>query len=172
MMENALRHRLRQLRKARGWTLKETEEKSSVPLSYLGAIENGRRRAGRDTLRKLATAFAGSSEEAKKLLSEFEAFQNPRNDMTVISSEFSTVINGILVQPDATKISSFDIANEVEQLLLVLGGCSPRQMIHEVIAKTDREISPEGNRMSRGYVVKHADSEFLIEISVSRKKPA
>lgn len=171
-MENTLRHRLRQLRKARGWTLKETEEKSSVPLSYLGAIENGRRRAGRDTLQKLATAFAGSPEEAKKLLSEFEECQNPRNDMTVISSEFATTINAVLVQPDDTKISSFDIAMEIEQLLLVLGGCTPRQMIHEVLAKTDREISTEGNRMSRGYVLKHANSEFLIEISVSRKRPA
>jgi transcriptional regulator with XRE-family HTH domain len=171
-MENTLRHRLRQLRKARGWTLKETEEKSSVPLSYLGAIENGRRRGGRDTLHKLATAFAGSPEETKKLLSEFEECQNPRSGMTVISSEFTTFITPVLLRPDDTKISSFDIANEIEQLLLVLGGCTPHQMIHEVLAKTDREISPEGNRMSRGYVVKHEDSEFLIEISVSRKKPS
>lgn len=171
-MDDNLRHRLRQLRKDKGWTLKETEEKSSVPLSYLSAIENGRRQAGNDTLQKLAIAFAGTPEEATKLLSEFKECLDRPSGMTVISSEFATIINGVLVRPDETKISSFDIAKEVEQLLLVLGGCSPRQMIHEVVAKTDREISPEGNRMSRGYVVKHADSEFVIEISVSRKKPA
>lgn len=170
-MEN-LRHRLRQLRKEKGWTLKETEAKSSVPLSYLSAIENGRRQAGSETLKKLAKAYGETPAEIKKLLSEFVQCRNANFGGEVVSGPFGSIVNGTAFLHDGSELSSFDIAQEVGQLLLVLGGCKPHQLIHEVIAKTDREISDEGNRMSRGYVVKHDDSEFLVEISVRRKKPS
>lgn len=171
-MENPLPHRLRQLRETKGWTLKETEEKSSVPLSYLSAIENGRRQAGKETLKKLAAAFGETTDEADKLLKEFEQCQHPEYSMEVVWSPFATIVNGTLVHQDPTQVTSFDIAQEVEQLLLVLGGCRPQQIIHQVVARTDREISKDGNRLSRGYVVKHDDAEFLIEVAVRRNKPA
>lgn len=169
---NVLRHRLRQLRKEKGWTLKETEEKSSVPLSYLSAIENGRRQAGNETLKKLASAFGESRKEADKLLREFNRCLKPGIGSEITGSPFATIVDGVLLQRDETEISSFDIAQEIEQLLLVLGGCHPQQMIHDLVAKTDRAISEDGNRMSRGYLLKHNDSEFVIEVSVSRKQPS
>ncbi len=50
-------NKLKRLRGARGWKIKELERRSGVDATTIGALENGRRKARIDTLGLLAQAF-------------------------------------------------------------------------------------------------------------------
>jgi transcriptional regulator with XRE-family HTH domain len=54
---NKQRNPLRTLRKARGWTLEQLSEESSVPKSTISRIENGIQEPSTTTLVKLANAL-------------------------------------------------------------------------------------------------------------------
>ncbi len=49
--------RLRQLRKAKGWSLLELSVRSDVNHNYLGDLENGRRNPTLKVLEKISEAF-------------------------------------------------------------------------------------------------------------------
>jgi transcriptional regulator with XRE-family HTH domain len=65
-----LAERLRQLRERKGWTLEEASEHSGVYPSYISAIETRRRSAGKETLKKLADAYAEPRSRSHKLFAE------------------------------------------------------------------------------------------------------
>lgn len=50
-------NKLKRLRGARGWKIKELERRSGVDATTISALENGRRKARIDTLGLLARAF-------------------------------------------------------------------------------------------------------------------
>jgi transcriptional regulator with XRE-family HTH domain len=54
---NKQRNPLRTLRKARGWTLEQLSEESSVPKSTISRIENGIQEPSTTTLVELANAL-------------------------------------------------------------------------------------------------------------------
>lgn len=68
--DSYLAERLRQLRERKGWTLEDASEHSGVYPSYISAIETRRRSAGKETLKKLADAYAEPKQRAPKLFQE------------------------------------------------------------------------------------------------------
>lgn len=49
--------RIRQLRKARGWTQQELAEKADLDYKYVGAVERGERNITLDNIEKIAAGF-------------------------------------------------------------------------------------------------------------------
>ncbi len=49
--------RIRYLRKAKGWTLEDFEEKSGLQYSYIGGIERGNRNISLETIEKIVNAL-------------------------------------------------------------------------------------------------------------------
>ena len=56
-LRKQLGKRIRQLRKARGWTQQDVAEKAHLDPKYLGAVERGERNITVDNVEKIATGF-------------------------------------------------------------------------------------------------------------------
>ena len=54
--------RIKRQRKIKGWTQDELAERANVSISFLGHIERGTRKAGMETLVKLANALGESTD--------------------------------------------------------------------------------------------------------------
>jgi transcriptional regulator with XRE-family HTH domain len=56
-LRKQLGQRIRQLRKARGWTQQDVAEKANLDPKYLGAVERGERNITVDNIEKIAAGF-------------------------------------------------------------------------------------------------------------------
>jgi len=56
-LRRQLGQRIRQLRKARGWTQQELAERAELDYKYLGAVERGERNITIDNIEKIAAGF-------------------------------------------------------------------------------------------------------------------
>ena len=56
-LREQLEQRIRQLRKARGWTQQQLGERADLDYKYLGAVERGERNVTIDNVEKLAAGF-------------------------------------------------------------------------------------------------------------------
>lgn len=80
---SAMRLRIRELRKARGWTVQELADRVGLSKSYVSDLETGKRRANNYRLEKFAKCFEVSvyellddgslSDEERSLLVDFDA---------------------------------------------------------------------------------------------------
>jgi len=154
--ESHLATALRELRDERGWTLKEAEKASGVHLSYLSAIENERRGAGRDTLRKLAEAYSDSAVEAKELLKKLVALKKEGSDY-VFSSDSQgpfqklQVLKSILLPVDA-----------------IICGRKPNPKVIEVVEEDPGfSVDLSKGTLSRTAVVRLDDKVYSVRIEVT-----
>lgn len=165
---NDLQHRLRYLRTEKKLTLKQTENLSGVSSSYLSAIENGRRGAGRSTLRKLAMVFSDTEKEQRSIL----------NDLLSLPSQVSAPIPLVSAKKPSPKVAqrlpdvvtTRSLANEIQDFVLLLAGADSDSPAFELVGMSDREISEKGRRISRAYLVKVGDEKVEVLISVSRPR--
>lgn len=78
--------RIRELRKAKGWTQEQLAEAASLHYSYIGGVERGDRNISLETLEKIIAAFQIPAEE----IFRFEDYTDHRKaldeHMTLISS--------------------------------------------------------------------------------------
>lgn len=78
--EEAARHRLRSLRKARGWSLDDLAERTHISASTLSRLESGQRRLAIDHLVALARALDSTVEELVAVAEDDEVVIRPRRD--------------------------------------------------------------------------------------------
>ena len=129
--ESYLADRLRQLRERKGWTLEEASGHSGVYPSYISAIETKRRSAGKETLKKLADAYAEPKHRAHKLFQELlklKADEPDRDSSRRKAIELVLRNQGIfgklifkaicLLEGEDLKRSQFQIVEEPESLKL------------------------------------------------------
>ncbi|MDT3425286.1 transcriptional regulator with XRE-family HTH domain [Paenibacillus forsythiae] len=66
-------NRIRELRKAKGWTQEQLAEAASLHYSYIGGVERGDRNISLETLEKIIAAFQVPAIEVMTLISSRNA---------------------------------------------------------------------------------------------------
>lgn len=154
--ESRLAKALRELREEHGWTLKEAEEASGVHLTYLSAIENERRGAGRDTLRKLAEAYTDSKVEAEELLARLAKLKKDGSDFV-----FTSESRGPFENPQVLKSILFPVD-------AIIRGKKPNPKETEVVEEDPGfAVDLSKGILSRSAVVRIDDKVYSVRIEVS-----
>ncbi len=154
--ESQLATTLRELRDERGWTLKEAEEASGVHLSYISAIENERRGAGRDTLRKLAEAYSDSNVEAEELLANLAKLKKKGSDYV-----FTSDSRGPFQNPKVLKVILFPVDS------IIRGKKSNPKEIEVVKEDLGFAVDLSQGILSRSAVVRLDEKMYSVRIEVS-----
>ncbi|MDQ0090890.1 transcriptional regulator with XRE-family HTH domain [Paenibacillus anaericanus] len=78
--------RIRELRKAKGWTQEQLAEAASLHYSYIGGVERGDRNISLETLEKIITAFQVPATELFQFENDTYRHKAIDEHMTLISS--------------------------------------------------------------------------------------
>ncbi|MGB0154576.1 MAG: helix-turn-helix domain-containing protein [Verrucomicrobiales bacterium] len=149
-MDEVISVKLRLLREKNGWTLKEAEEASGVHLSYISAIENGRRKAGPETLTKLAEAY--QPQRAHKLRAELMSLRADQRKTEKFLQGY---------RPGT-------ITRAVSEGIATLRGESTDSAPIEVVSEDERfEIDWEKREVTKGIRISAGGESFKVRISIS-----
>ncbi|MFD0715675.1 helix-turn-helix domain-containing protein [Paenibacillus sp. GCM10027626] len=96
--------RIRELRKAKGWTQEQLAEAAALHYSYIGGVERGDRNISLETLEKIIAAFQVPAIELFRFEEASERRKTIDEHMTLISSRSTEEIAAI------TKVSREVIA--------------------------------------------------------------
>jgi len=77
-LRKLLGQRIRQLRKARGWTQQEVAERAGLDYKYVGAIERGERNITLDNVEKIAIGFGLEAHQLFLFSAEVEEVSEER----------------------------------------------------------------------------------------------
>ncbi|WP_413373944.1 helix-turn-helix domain-containing protein [Paenibacillus taichungensis] len=102
-------NRIRELRKAKGWTQEQLAEAAGLHYSYIGGVERGDRNISLETLEKIINGFQVPAEEIFKFNEESEYKRALDEHITLISGKSSDEIASL------TKINK-EILNTIEKL--------------------------------------------------------
>lgn len=154
----SLANTLRTMRVKLGWTLKEAEKASGVHLSYISAIENERRSAGQETLRKLAEAYTDSKSEAEELLSNLFQIKEAAKDLLFSSNSRTPfqdrrVLKSILFPADA----------------IIRGSYSKPKEIEIVEEDSGFMVDLSNGVLARSAVIRLDDKKYFVRIEVSEE---
>lgn len=86
-LPEAVGNRIRELRKAKGWTQEQLAEAASLHYSYIGGVERGDRNISLETLEKIIAAFDVPAAELFRFEDESEHRKALDEHMTLISSK-------------------------------------------------------------------------------------
>lgn len=86
-LPEAVGNRIRELRKAKGWTQEQLAEAASLHYSYIGGVERGDRNISLETLEKIIAAFDVPAAELFCFEDESEHRKALDEHMTLISSK-------------------------------------------------------------------------------------
>lgn len=113
-----MRSNLKQLREARGWSLKLLAEKSGVALSTIGNIEVGRHEASQESLKKLAEALDVTPEDIEMQ----SAFRETAIDYGMAGEGDEISAKEFNDQGEVTRITSIglDAGTLLERLKMIL----------------------------------------------------
>ncbi|WP_315794093.1 helix-turn-helix transcriptional regulator [Paenibacillus sp. BIC5C1] len=102
-------NRIRELRKAKGWTQEQLAEAAGLHYSYIGGVERGDRNISLETLEKIINGFQVPAEEIFKFNEESEYKNALDEHITLISGKSADEISSL------TKINK-EILNTIEKL--------------------------------------------------------
>jgi transcriptional regulator with XRE-family HTH domain len=102
-------NRIRELRKAKGWTQEQLAEAAGLHYSYIGGVERGDRNISLETLEKIINGFQVPAEEIFKFQEESEYKRALDEHITLISGKSSDEIASL------TKINK-EILRTIEKL--------------------------------------------------------
>ncbi|WP_063565797.1 helix-turn-helix transcriptional regulator [Paenibacillus sp. O199] len=102
-------NRMRELRKAKGWTQEQLAEAAGLHYSYIGGVERGDRNISLETLEKIINGFQVPAEEIFKFNEESEYKRALDEHITLISGKSADEIASL------TKINK-EILNTIEKL--------------------------------------------------------
>ncbi|KWX72141.1 transcriptional regulator [Paenibacillus riograndensis] len=85
-------NRIRDLRKAKGWTQEQLAEAASLHYSYIGGVERGDRNISLETLEKIIKAFEVPAIEFFRFEDETERRKALDEQMTLLSSKSAVEI--------------------------------------------------------------------------------
>ncbi|HBU83666.1 MULTISPECIES: helix-turn-helix domain-containing protein [Paenibacillus] len=102
-------NRIRELRKAKGWTQEQLAEAAGLHYSYIGGVERGDRNISLETLEKIINGFQVPAEEIFKFQEESEYKRALDEHITLISGKSSDEIASL------TKINK-EILMTIEKL--------------------------------------------------------
>jgi transcriptional regulator with XRE-family HTH domain len=102
-------NRIRELRKAKGWTQEQLAEAAGLHYSYIGGVERGDRNISLETLEKIVNGFQVPAEEIFKFQEESEYKRALDEHITLISGKSSDEIASL------TKINK-EILMTIEKL--------------------------------------------------------
>ncbi|QOS81874.1 helix-turn-helix transcriptional regulator [Paenibacillus sp. JNUCC31] len=102
-------NRIRELRKAKGWTQEQLAEAAGLHYSYIGGVERGDRNISLETLEKIINGFQVPAEEIFKFKEESEYKRALDEHIVLISGKSSDEIASL------TKINK-EILNTIEKL--------------------------------------------------------
>ncbi|WP_379142503.1 helix-turn-helix domain-containing protein [Paenibacillus sp. sgz500992] len=88
-------NRIRELRKAKGWTQEQLAEAASLHYSYIGGVERGDRNISLETLEKIIAAFQVPAIEVFRFDDETEHRKALDEHMTLISTKSAEEIAAI-----------------------------------------------------------------------------
>ncbi|MDK8190550.1 helix-turn-helix transcriptional regulator [Paenibacillus sp. UMB7766-LJ446] len=88
-LRNSVGERIREIRKAKGWTQQQLAEHSGLDDAYIGSVERGERNFSIDTLEKIVTALKVSTSDVFIAIDEDEEISLRRNAI----DEYSVVIS-------------------------------------------------------------------------------
>lgn len=103
--------RIRELRKAKGWTQEQLAETASLHYSYMGGVERGDRNISLETLEKIIDAFQIPAEE----IFRFEDGTNQRkalDEYMLLVSARSTEEISALTRINREVIATLDISGD------------------------------------------------------------
>lgn len=80
-------NRIRELRKAKGWTQEQLAEAASLHYSYIGGVERGDRNISLETLGKIIVAFGVPALEFFRFEEETEHRRKLEEHMALLSSK-------------------------------------------------------------------------------------
>src|SRR6266496_5511271 len=98
--------RLRQLRQARGFTLRETATAAGIHFTYLSKIENDHEPVGEDTLRALADILSADVEELLALAGKIPVQLQQR---AVTDSQFALFLRRLPHLPRSTLTELYEL---------------------------------------------------------------
>ncbi|MGC5774876.1 helix-turn-helix domain-containing protein [Paenibacillus pabuli] len=102
-------NRIRELRKAKGWTQEQLAEAAGLHYSYIGGVERGDRNISLETLEKIINGLQISAEEIFKFKEESEYNRALDEHITLISGKSSDEITSL------TKMVK-EVLNTIEKL--------------------------------------------------------
>jgi len=88
-------NRIRELRKAKGWTQEQLAETASLHYSYIGGVDRGDRNISLETLEKIITAFQVPAMELFRFEDESDHRKAIDEHMVLISSRSPKEITAI-----------------------------------------------------------------------------
>ncbi|OMF28846.1 helix-turn-helix domain-containing protein [Paenibacillus sp. FSL H8-0259] len=103
--------RIRELRKAKGWTQEQLAEVASLHYSYIGGVERGDRNISLETLEKIIAAFQIPAEEIFRFEDDTDRRKALDEHMTLISCR-STEEIAALTKINLEVIAALDISGE------------------------------------------------------------
>jgi transcriptional regulator with XRE-family HTH domain len=103
--------RIRELRKAKGWTQEQLAEAASLHYSYIGGVERGDRNISLETLEKIIAAFQIPAEEIFHFEDNTDRRKALDEHMTLISGRSIEEI-AALTKINREVIAALDISGE------------------------------------------------------------
>lgn len=88
-------NRIRELRKAKGWTQEQLAEAASLHYSYIGGVERGDRNISMETLEKIIAAFQIPAEEIFRFEDNTDRRKALDEHMTLISGRSTNEIEAL-----------------------------------------------------------------------------
>ncbi|MNI45797.1 HTH-type transcriptional regulator SinR [compost metagenome] len=104
-------NRIRELRKAKGWTQEQLAEAASLHYSYIGGVERGDRNISLETLEKIIAAFQVPAVEIFRFEDETDRRKALDEHMTLISDRITEEITAI-TRINREVISAMDLSND------------------------------------------------------------
>ncbi|MCF7758334.1 helix-turn-helix domain-containing protein [Paenibacillus xylanexedens] len=101
-------NRIRELRKAKGWTQEQLAEAAGLHYSYIGGVERGDRNISLETLEKIMNGLQVNAEEIFKFKEDSEYKRALDEHITLISGKSTDTIVSL------TKISK-EVLNAIEK---------------------------------------------------------
>ncbi|MGV2963354.1 helix-turn-helix transcriptional regulator [Paenibacillus sp. FSL H8-0317] len=101
-------NRIRELRKAKGWTQEQLAEAAGLHYSYIGGVERGDRNISLETLEKIMNGLQVNAEEIFKFKEDSENKRALDEHITLISGKSTDTIVSL------TKISK-EVLNAIEK---------------------------------------------------------
>lgn len=94
-LPEAVGNRIRELRKAKGWTQEQLAEAATLHYSYIGGVERGDRNISLETLEKIIAAFDVPAVELFRFEDESEHRKALDEHMALVSSKSAEEIAAI-----------------------------------------------------------------------------
>lgn len=151
---------IRRMRRRREWTLTELEERTSLSVAYLSAMETGRRPLTQPAAEQLADAFAETPEKRSEYLGEFKRLIDQHE---ACKKKDLAARKGAQTHKTLTAFER-DI---FDGLRLLRGGRTEKKP-YELVEQEGFEIEDNGRTLKRRSIVRVDGELFEVEFSLAR----